>query len=256
MSRPARLPFEWPRTERLPLVIAHRGASASAPENTIAAFRRAVDDGADGVELDVQLTSDGIAVVHHDRTLRRTTGRRGRLSSIGIDALGELDCGSWFDTGFSDERVPTLAAVLELLGTHLIVNIELKSGGDLSLAEAVVDAVRATGTSRSVLLSSFDHRLVAALRDRAPDLARGVLLKPLDFGAPSRAALRVGAQAVVMARSQLRTDRVRDAHMHGLAVIVYTVDRPKEIARCVHLGVDAIITNDPAATRSALDALS
>jgi len=152
--------------------------------------------------------------------------------------------------------VPTLAAVLELLGTHLIVNIELKSGGDLSLAEAVVDAVRATGTSRSVLLSSFDHRLVAALRDRAPDIARGVLLKPLDFGAPSRAALRVGAQAVVMARSQLRTDRVRDAHMHGLAVIVYTVDRPKEIARCVHLGVDAIITNDPAATRSALDALS
>lgn len=248
----AHLPFEWPRTG-LPLVIAHRGASAGAPENTMAAFRLALEQGADGIELDVQLTADRAAVVYHDRTLKRTTGRRGRLGTIDVDALAGIDCGSWFDDSFAGERVPLLEEVLELCRDRAFVNIEMKGGRDPALVEAVIAAVRSTGMAASVLLSAFEHSLLIAAHRSAPDIARGVLVRPLDFGARSQAARRVGAQAVVMARSQLRTDRVENAHGHGLAVIAYTIDRPKEIARCRRLGVDAIITNDPAATRAALE---
>src|SRR5687767_9081442 len=96
-----------------PLIIAHRGASASAPENTIAAFRAAIEQGADGVELDVQLTSDAVAVVFHDRTLRRTTGHRERLATIDGARLRSFDCGTWFGSAFSSERIPTLVEVLD-----------------------------------------------------------------------------------------------------------------------------------------------
>lgn len=249
------LPFEWPRATRVPLVVAHRGSSASAPENTMSAFRLAAAHGADGVELDVQLTADRSVVVYHDRTLKRTTGHRGRISATDFGRIKALDCGSWFDPCFADERVPVLADVLELFDGRLFVNIELKNSPQPGIVDAVIEAVHASRTSSSVLVSSFDHRLVAELRRKAPELARAVLVRPFDFGAPSRSARRVGAQAVVMARSQLRIDRVTDAHEHGLAVIVYTVDRPQDIARCVRLGVDAIITNDPAATRAQLQGL-
>lgn len=237
-----------------PLIIAHRGASAHAPENTLAAFRRAVADVADGVELDVQLSADGAAVVYHDRTLRRTTGVRGRLASVELARLRELDCGSWYDAGFCDERVPTLDEALDVLRGLDLINLELKSAFDVRnestpLVATVVEALRRAEVAPKVLLSSFDHRHIAAALRLAPDIARGVLIHPVDFGQPSRAASRVGATTVVLARRQLSLERVADAREHGLRVMVYTIDAPRDIIRCIRLGVDGIITNDPVETR-------
>jgi glycerophosphoryl diester phosphodiesterase len=236
----------------LPLVLGHRGSSACAPENTIAAFRRAIDDGADGVELDVQLTSDGVAVVVHDRTLRRTTGHRPRVSSTSSTRLAELDCGSWFDARYAGERVPTLHEALELLAPRMLVNVELKGTREERLVDETVAVIRSAGAADAVLLSSFDHRLVRRARDIAPEIARATLMHPLDVGMPSRTARRLGAIAVVMARRQLTRARVDHAHGHGLAVVVYTVDRRRDIEQCLRLGVDVIISNDPAATREAI----
>jgi glycerophosphoryl diester phosphodiesterase len=238
----------------LPLVIAHRGASTSAPENTLAAFDLARRQGADGVELDVQTTRDGCAVVAHDRTLRRTTGDRRRVDAVALEELATLDCGSWFDAGFSGERIPPLDEALDRLRGMRIVNIEMK-GSSPDLVDAVIAAVRATATESSVLLSSFDHRLVLAALHKAPRIARATLVHPLDRGEPSRAARAVGAAAIVLSRRQLRRERIADARRHGLGVIVYTVDLRADIARCLAAGVDGIITNDPGGTRKVLEEL-
>jgi glycerophosphoryl diester phosphodiesterase len=243
-----------PDATKLPLILAHRGASSAAPENTLAAFRLAIAQGADGVELDVQLTRDGVAVVMHDRTLKRTAGLRRRVSSIEASRVAELDCGSWFDARYCGERIPTLRQVLELFDDRYVVNLELKAGRGAELVDAVVEIVRARGAFERVVLSSFDHRLVRRARDVAPEIARATLMHPLDVGMPSRAALAVDAAAVVLSRRQLRRDRVDDAHRRDLAVVVYTVDAPRDVARCARFGVDAIITNDPAGTRRLLEA--
>lgn len=237
----------------LPTIIAHRGASACAPENTIAAFRAARDQNADGVELDVQLTLDRIVVVVHDRTLLRTTGSRRRVSSMTAREIRKLDCGSWFHGSFASQRVPTLVEVLIELRGKMIVNVEMKrNAGGNALVRSVVDAITSTRTQRQVILSSFDHRLLSLARRIAPEVERATLMHPMDVGLPSRAACRHGATAVVMSRRQLTAKRVADAVEHGLRTVVYTVDAPRDLERCFRYGVDAIITNAPAESRQAL----
>ncbi|MBC8145251.1 MAG: glycerophosphodiester phosphodiesterase, partial [bacterium] len=130
-----------------------------------------------------------------------------------------------------------------------------RNAGGTNLVRAVVDAIRETGTERQILLSSFDHKLVADARRTASDIERAVLMRPIDIGVPSKAALRVGARTIVMSRRQLTTQRVTDARAKGLQVFVYTVDAERDVARCVRLGVDAIITNAPAATRRLVTAM-
>ena len=111
----------WPR----PLIFAHRGASAHAPENTLSAFELALEQGAHGIELDVKLTADGEVVVFHDPTIDRTTGGQGRISQLTLAALRELDAGSSFSEKFSGEKIPTLAEVFETIGRRAFINVEL-----------------------------------------------------------------------------------------------------------------------------------
>jgi glycerophosphoryl diester phosphodiesterase len=127
------------RTDR-PLILAHRGASRIAPENTLVAFCLALEQGADGLELDVQLSRDGVPVVFHDSELSRTTDGRGRISEKTLAELRTLDAGKWFDPRFAGERIPTLEEVFEAFGDRALYNIELKAFGvqDDGLVQAVV----------------------------------------------------------------------------------------------------------------------
>src|SRR5512138_3415358 len=172
----ARIVPPAPRAAGRPLVLGHRGASADAPENTLAAFRLAVAQGADGVELDVWRCATGEVVVAHDEDARRVAGVDIRIPDAPLSALRALDVGAWKGARFRGERIPLLAEVLEAL-PRALVNVELKSRGgrDLGLAHAVAEDVHRARAEARVVVSSFDWRLVAAFRLASPDVPTGLL---------------------------------------------------------------------------------
>ncbi|MBC8279887.1 MAG: hypothetical protein H8E48_03780, partial [Chloroflexi bacterium] len=161
----------------LPLVIAHRGDSANAPENTIAAFKKALDLGADGIELDVRLTKDEKLVVFHDRFLERTTTGTGRVNHHSQDEVLELDAGSWFAPEFTGEHPPTLDDVFEELPSDFLINIEIKVDvkGMQLIAHKVAEAVRRHARWNSALVASFNPIPLWELRRIEPKINRGYI---------------------------------------------------------------------------------
>jgi glycerophosphoryl diester phosphodiesterase len=242
----------WGRREQ-PLIIAHRGASAEAPENTLAAFRLAREQGADGVELDVMRCGSGEVVVFHDDDLARLGKREGEVRRLDYAALREIDLGG-------GERIPLLDEVLELLGP-LLVNIELKTAPDWrsraaddGLAGVVASLIRRHHAEARALVSSFDPLLLLRFRRVAPHALTGLL-----FGADQSRPLREAWTAPLLRPSALHPDRLLvDAlavgrwHARGYAVNVWTVDDPAELRCLSALGVDGLITNHPAAARRGL----
>ena len=173
-----------------PLIFAHRGACKVAPENTLPAFEAAVRLGADGVELDVQYSSDGGLVVFHNPTLDATTNGTGRVTAHTLDELRSLDAGSWFGPEFAGTRIPTLDEALDLLRGKALVNIELKVLYSLksSLGADVVALVRRHGMADQVVLSSFNPFALRGARQAGPEIECGLLLAP-DLPAWMRSGL-------------------------------------------------------------------
>ncbi len=233
------------------MVVAHRGSSGSAPENTMAAFRAAAAAGADMIELDVRFSAECVCVVIHDRTLRRTTNGRGRVHAQTLAHLRSLDAGSWFSRRHSGEHIPTLAEVLRELPVSIGLDIEVKTDGDrrsLHLrASALARTIDQHGGHRQIIVSSFDHRFLTILARHAPNLAIGILVQPLRdiTRRPSRIARRAGAIAVFCSRRIIRHRMVDDAHLHGISIGVYCVDTPAQLAKLQRYGVDMIFTNHP-----------
>jgi glycerophosphoryl diester phosphodiesterase len=237
------------------LVLGHRGASADAPENTLAAFRLAIAQGADGVELDVWRCASGEVVVAHDEDLLRVGGSPLRLPDAPLRDLRAVDVGAWKGERFRGERIPLLAEVLEALPGAL-VNVELKSRGgrDLGLALAVAEVIHHARAEARVVVSSFDWRLVAAFRVASPDVATGLLL---DGSGAWRLRLWAGIRSLrpvaVHPEATLATDaRVRAWTADGLAVNAWTVDDPARAAQLAHAGAASVITNVPALVRRAI----
>jgi glycerophosphoryl diester phosphodiesterase len=245
-----------PRAEGRPLVLGHRGASAEAPENTLAAFRLAMEQGADGVELDVWRCSTGEVVVIHDGDAGRVAGAPLRIRDAPLSALRALDVGAWKGARFRGERIPLLAEVLEAL-PGAVVNVELKSNGrDVALAASTARVVAAARAGDRVIVSSFDYRLVAAFRAAAPRVATGLLFDA-DHAWRLRTALavRLLSPAAVHPDRRLATkERVRAWTQRGLGVNVWTVDDASEAAALAGLGASAIITNVPSRMREAVRA--
>ena len=237
-----------------PLVLGHRGASADAPENTLAAFREALAQGADGVELDVWRCASGEVVVTHDERTARVADADLCVPDAPLAALRALDVGAWKGARYRGERIPLLAEVLEAL-PGAVVNVELKSRGrDLRLAQAAARVVERAGAGGRVLVSSFDWRLVVAFRLAAPHVPVGLLF---EGGHRWRlrlwAALRLlGPSAVHPDRSLVTEARARRWRARGLAVNVWTVDDGAEARALAKLGAAALITNVPARIREAL----
>jgi glycerophosphoryl diester phosphodiesterase len=241
-----------PRPGARPLVLGHRGASAQAPENTLAAFRLAMEQGADGVELDVQRCATGEVVVLHDEDTRRVAGEAVRVVDAPAAALRSLDVGAWKGDRFRGQRIPLLEEVLEEL-PGAVVNVELK-GRDPRLAAAAAEVLRRAGAAPRALVSSFDPRLLSAFRRAAPEVARGLLVED-DRWWRLRAALglRIARPgAIHPAASLVTAARARRWREAGLSVNVWTVDGPAEVKRLAALGAGAVITNVPGEVAAAL----
>jgi glycerophosphoryl diester phosphodiesterase len=239
-----------------PLNIAHRGASYDAPENTLAAFDLALRLGADGIELDVQLSADGVPVILHDDTLDRTSDGHGPVAAWRWTELRGLDAGSWFDSQYARQRIPSLEDVLATFGQRLLYNIELKTTRlrDRGLERAVIAIIQRHGLADQVLLSSFNPWALRRARHLQPQIAVGLLVSPdqpfylrwTQVGPVMRYASRHPQHTLVNA------NYMRWARRYGYRVNVWTVDDPDEMMRLAALQVDAILTNRPDVLKWAL----
>lgn len=231
-----------------PLVIAHRGASGERPENTMAAYQLAVEQGADMIEIDLHVSRDGAVPVAHDAELSRIGGE-GEIADWDLAAVQKLDAGS-------GERVPTLAEVLDGFGDRIPFNLELKQstrGPYPGLPAAALEAVQQRGLEDETLFSSFYRPVLANLRLHSERARIALLLSPKWPEEPIERALALGAEAInphfVMATPAL----ISEAHDVGLAVYVFTVDDEEMMRRLIDSGVDGLFTNRPDRMRALLE---
>ncbi len=238
------------------LVIAHRGASADAPENTLPAFQAALDANSDLVELDYVHTSDGMPLVIHDGTLDRTTdaaavfgGREIAVDSKTLVELLRLDAGSWFNRKFAGTRLPTLEESLELIQTRSVTLIERKAGD----AKTCVELLERKRLVSRVVVQSFDWDYLAGCHHRSPQLVLGALGSKEVTPVRLAAIARTGAKVVGWSEKDLDRAAVDKLHNGGYRVWAYTVDDRRRASELVELGVDGIITNVPSKMRALVD---
>lgn len=232
-----------------PKVIGHRGAAGSAPENTLAGFRRAAALGAAWVEFDARLTADGQAVVFHDDRLERTTDGRGRLADATLAELRGLDAGGWFAPAFSGERVPTVTealAAIAALGLGANIEIKPEPGRDEAVARAVLLAALAAWPADRAppLVSSFSLQALAAARQVAPGWPRGLLVDrlPSDW---RDITVELGCAAVHCGHRALDARTVASVRDSGLLVLAWTVNDPRRARRLWDWGVTGIFSDVP-----------
>jgi glycerophosphoryl diester phosphodiesterase len=225
---------------REPLIIGHRGASAVAPENTMAAFEAAIAAGADGIEFDVHLSRDGVPVIIHDDTLQRTHGLRQRVVDMTADELREV-------------RVPSLRDLFELVGqTEMVLCLEIK-GRSAKLAEECCRVVNEFSLNERVIVECFDLRVLQEVKglSTAALFGRGI------YGDQTLIdrALEVGASVLAPHHSLVTRSLIEKAKLAELKVVVWTVDSPAWVAQARAMGIEALITNDPALLIEAYDRL-
>lgn len=238
-----RLEGTWARHDVL--VFAHRGASDEAPENTLAAFRLAAEQGTDYIELDVQESSDGVVVVGHDADLMKVARSPLRIWQTPADQLRAVDIGSFISPAFADQRVPTLAEALEVARGRMKVNIELKDyGHDVELEQKVVDLVEAANMQDQIVTMSLSGGMVETMKRLRPRWTSGLLLARGIGDLPRLDADFLAVQASVATRRF-----VDAAHASGKPVYAWTVNDPQQMIRLVGYGVDGIITNRPAVAK-------
>ncbi len=232
-------------------VWAHRGASGYAPENTLPAFELALEQGADGFELDVQLTRDDEVVVIHDETLERTTDGNGWVADHSLEDLRRLDASHGHEK-YAGTRIPTLAEVFGLVhDTVTTINIELKNSrmAYKGLEERVVALVEEHEMEHRVVISSFNHYSLRHLVGLGSLLPLGALYSE-QLWKRWQYAGRLGATALHPSLAATRRKIVEKSHEHDLAVHVWTVNEPEDLRRMIALDVDAVITNYPNVARS------
>jgi glycerophosphoryl diester phosphodiesterase len=265
-------------TTRRPWIIAHRGASAYAPENTVAAFRRAVEMGAGFIETDLHLTRDARFVAIHDATLERTTNGRGAVRDFTLAQLRELDAGAWFDAKskakrdsasaaerggaisggagaakFAGERIPTLEEILEFareanVAFYLEIKADAARGAENIVAGALVaalaDALRGPQETARAIVISFHAELLTSIRQRDAALMTGLLVEKGPADAVKR-ALQVGALQLAPRRDMVTPALIERAHDAELCVVPWTINEPAEMRAAIAAGVDGIMTDYP-----------
>ena len=232
-----------------PLVIAHRGASLLAPENTLSAFAKAKELGADGVELDIHPTQDGVLVVTHDEHTHRLTGVHGRVNRMTLDTLKKLDFGSHFSSQFRGEKIPTLEEVFELLKGRMWIDVEIKSLNirDDGREKKLVELMRKWDMADQIEVSSFNIFALRRMAKLAPEIRRGYLFYEKQLG-PSRRggwAFYVKPYSFNISHALLRNGMVKRIHERGYRCWVWTVNEENQMQKLIEEGVDAIITDDP-----------
>jgi glycerophosphoryl diester phosphodiesterase len=227
------------------LVIAHRGASGHAPENTLAAFKRAIALGATFIETDLQLSRDARFVAIHDETVNRTTNGQGRVHDLTLVDLRRLDAGSWFGSEFTGERIPTLEEILEFSKKHDVVfYLELKPSGSWGGEHALIGALRTSREIARAVVISFDAGILEALRKIEPTLMTGLLFDG-QIDRPIERAVEVGARQLAVRGDLVTPALLADARKKDLQVVCWTVNQPAHMRLLIEAGVDGIMTDYP-----------
>lgn len=227
------------------LIIAHRGASGNAPENTLAAFRKAVALGATFIETDLQLSRDARLVAIHDTTVNRTTNGQGAVHDMTLADLRKLDAGSWFGSEFAGERIPTLEEILEFSRKNDVVfYLEMKPGGSSGGEHALIGALRESGEIPRAVVISFDAAIVLNLRKIEPTLMTGLLYdgqieNPLDK------AVEIGARQLAIRGDLVTPALIAQAKKKDLQVVCWTVNHPAHMRMLAAAGVDGIMSDYP-----------
>jgi len=247
-----------------PLIIAHRGSSSVAPENTIAAFQRAIADGADGIEFDVRLSRDHVPVVIHDACLQRTALRPELVRDLSAAELRSVDVGSWFSLSgkdaqaYSEVTIPILSDVLDLfddVDAVLYLEMKCERGAAAKLASAIAQAIRGRSIAERIVIECFELAALGEIRDRDPHLRTAALFEPklrqplsiLRAQGLIKLAREWKVDEVALHHKLARRNLIKQAIQNDLKVAVWTVDSPDWINRSLALGISAVITNDPAA---------
>ena len=233
---------------KFPMIIAHRGASAYAPENTMAAFKKALLLGAEWVEFDVRLTQDEELVILHDETLDRTTDGTGRVEEHTWDEIRQFDAGSWFSDHFVGEKVPHFSEVLAFLKSHhLCANVEMKSseGACRSIARETVSLLNQSGIHQNtILLSSFEFDSLQYTREESKDIAIGMLFEELPEDWYSKAEL-IKPVSIHLNEEYVTSEVVSEICSKGFQVFVYTVNDAKRAHQLLTMGVSSLFSNYP-----------
>lgn len=245
------LPAAWdfpPGSRPLPLIIAHRGDLCNAPENTLPAFQRAHDSGADGIELDVRLTRDDQLVVFHDRSLRRIGGVGGLVTNTTLEEMRSLDVGEWFAPEFRGLQAPTLEEVFELLPPDYLINVEMKAVIDRMrlIAHKVAEAVKCHSRQKSTLVSSFNPISLWELRKIEPSILRGYIWSrrhppPIRSRCFSR---MVRAHWYDPAHDSYNPRLMRNMRRRNVKTLAWDVDFDRDLSRMASSRLDAVVTDD------------
>ena len=232
-----------------PVIFAHRGASAHAPENTLAAFELAFTQQADAIELDVKLSADEQVVVIHDPTVDRTTNGKGRVQDLALAELKRLDCGSFFSGNYTAEKIPTLEEVFESVGKRIFINIELtnyKTPRD-NLSEVVCMLVKKHQMQKRIIFSSFHASNLSKARSYLPDVPRGLLAMDGLQGVWARSfGFTFGKyDALHPNLKDITQQEINRVHRLKRRVHVWTVNEEQDMRRLFNWGVDGIFTDDP-----------
>lgn len=245
-----------------PLIIAHRGTSALAPENTFAAFSRAIEDRADGIELDVRLANDGVPIVFHDETLNRLAQMDGRVIDRSTVELKKLDVGSWFnskypklsDARYSGERIPTFAELLEFLRDYegrIYVELKCRKEEISPLVKSVCDLIRTSRLLPQIILKCFKLRALSMARVVLPEIYTASLFAPkiLNVFHKKKHLLKRAEDCLadeISIHYSLATKKfMKRATDSGFPTTIWTADNPRWVNRASNLGINAVITNNP-----------
>jgi glycerophosphoryl diester phosphodiesterase len=240
-----------------PAIIAHRGSSFYAPENTLAAFELALHQAADAIELDAKLTADGQVVVFHDHRVDRTTQSNGRVKNLTLADLRKMDAGSHFDITFKGEKIPTLDEVFKAVGQLALINVELKNYDTLTdqLPEKVASLVIRHRLVYRVLFSSFNPLALLRIRRLIPEAPIGLLAIPGRKGALARSwpGKLLSYQSLHIQLNDTTPRLISSLHRHDRKCFVFIVNQETDMRRMFEMGVDGIITDNPVLARQVLD---
>ncbi len=244
------MPSPKAESGQMPKIIAHRGASGDAPENTLAAIQMAADHGATWIEIDVNISRDGVPVLFHDDGLSRCSDGDGLVIEHTLESLQSLDAGAWFADSFAGQRIATLDECLTLaLELKLGINLEIKpcSGWELPTTNAIADLLNSKSELPPIVVSSFSHVAMLRAAKQLPDLPRSCLylVAPPDWQA---LAGETGASNIHLHANSLLTKAMTDDYKkQGLGVYCYTVNTTDDAAKMFETGVDGVFTNHPKA---------
>ncbi|TAL67753.1 MAG: hypothetical protein EPN82_13345 [Bacteroidetes bacterium] len=230
-------------------IAAHRGSSGTAPENTLPAFREAIDAGANMIETDIQLTSDGQIVAYHDlKRLKKANGEK-NIYEMTLENLQKLDAGGWFSQKFEGERIPLLPDIFSLIKDKIYLLIEIKlqkSGGNTILINKLLNMIKEYGIQEQVLIASFHYKLLKELKKQMAELPVGAIKIPYDFRTPSKIHKQTGCDVFICAVNELSDKLVKDATGSGVFMGAYSIDTEEDLNTALKYNVKAIGTNYPA----------